>query len=175
MNDYVMQKGAGKPAANKSPGREITGRTVLFSLIAFFAVVASVNGYMMSVAIRTMPGLDTKSSYEASQTYNAEIVRAQEQEARGWRADVTLGKADDAGVTVRLTDRSGAPVQGLAMKTKLAHPADRNADVVAEATEVSPGVYAAKFAQAHGGAWDLVLEGREGSREVFRSRSRIKL
>lgn len=178
MNDYVMQtqeeRQAQKAGQTKEP-KALTGRTVLFSLVAFFVVVSTVNAIMMTLAIKTMPGADVKSAYEASQTYNAEIARAQAQETRGWSADVTLGKGEGRDVTIRLTDRSGAPVQGLSLKTRLAHPADRNSDIVAEAKEIAPGVYAANIAAAHGGAWDLVLEGREANREVYKSRSRIRL
>lgn len=173
MNDFVMQKTADAPPRRQ---REVTGRTVLFSLLAFFAVVTSVNAYMMTVAIRTMPGVDVKSAYEASQSYNGEIARAHEQQARGWKADVSLAKGEaDRDIVVKLTDMAGAPVRGLAMQARLAHPADRKADIAVQAKEIAPGVYAAKFALAHTGAWDLVIEGRDGDREVYKSRSRVKL
>lgn len=174
MNDFVMQTQEKGPAPAKEP-KGLTGRTVLFALVAFFAVVSTVNAIMMTLAIKTMPGADVKSAYEASQTYNAEIARAAEQQARGWNADVSLDRGGERGLTIRLTDRSGAPVQGLSLKTRLAHPADRNSDIVAQAREIAPGVYAANLAAAHGGAWDLVLEGREADREVYKSRSRIRL
>jgi len=173
MNDYVMQKSA---EAAERPPRELTGRMVLLCLVAFFVVVASVNAVMMSIAIRTMPGVDVKSAYEASQNYNGEIARAQEQKARGWNADVSLAKSEgDRDIVIRLTDRAGAPVQGLAIKARLAHPADRKADLDVKAEEIAPGVYAGKFALAHTGAWDLVIEGRDADREVYKSRSRVKL
>jgi nitrogen fixation protein FixH len=173
MNDYVMQKSADAP---RRPQRELTGRTVFLCLLAFFAVVTSVNAYMMSVAIRTMPGVDVKSAYEASQTYNAEIARAQAQNARGWSADVSLGaKESERDVVIRLTDKAGAPVQGLAIEARLAHPADRKADIASRAQEIAPGVYSARFALAHTGAWDLVIEGRDTGGEVYKSRSRVKL
>ncbi len=156
--------------------RELTGRTVLIWLLAFFGVVTAVNATMMTLAIRSMPGVDVKSAYEASQKYNEEIARAHEQDARGWKADVSLGKTGDGrDIVLKIRDKSGEPVRGLAMQVRLAHPADRKADRTAQLKEIAPGVYAAGIAHVHPGAWDIVFEGREDNREVFQSRSRIRL
>ena len=54
-------------------------------------------------------------------------------------------------------------------------PADRKADIASRAQEIAPGVYSARFALAHTGAWDLVIEGRDTGGEVYKSRSRVKL
>mgnify|MGYP001068389893 CR=1 FL=1 len=61
--------------AEQPPHRpfRVTGRLVLAALIGFFLVVAGVNATMMTVAIRTMPGVDAMSAYETSQHFNAEI------------------------------------------------------------------------------------------------------
>jgi len=174
MEDFINRQQE-KQAGGQHKERTLSGRTVAMCFVAFFVVVTSVNAFMMTMAIKTMPGVDVKSAYEASQTYNAEITRAHEQDARGWTADVTLGKGPSRDVLVKLTDRDGSPVQGLSMKARLAHPADRSADLVADAREIAPGVYAANIAQAQGGAWDLVLEGRAADREVYKSRSRVRL
>ena len=45
--------------------RPLTGRTVLICLIAFFAVVAIVNGIMIRAAISTFGGVETGSAYQA--------------------------------------------------------------------------------------------------------------
>ncbi len=80
------------PAAQSPPQRpfEVSGRMVLFAMVAFFAVVAGVNAVMMTVAIRTMPGVDVKSAYETSQRFNGEIARMQAQTERGWRAQARV-------------------------------------------------------------------------------------
>lgn len=155
---------------------KVTGKTVLVYLIVFFAVVASANAVMMTLALKTMPGVDVKSAYEASQNYNVEIARAREQEERGWRANVALN-ADkgERQIVINFVDKTGAPVRGLTVQARLAHPADRKADIAAEAHEIAPGIYSARFATAHGGAWDLVIEGRQSGRDIYRSRSRIRL
>ncbi len=61
--------------------REITGRHVLALFVGAFAVIVAVNLLLATMAIRTFPGLEVKSSYVASQTFDAE---RRAQEALGW-------------------------------------------------------------------------------------------
>jgi len=63
-------------------GRPLTGRSVLFCLLAFFGVIISVNIAMMTLAVETLPGTDVDSPYSAGLAYNQEITAARAQEAR---------------------------------------------------------------------------------------------
>ncbi len=171
MSDLINEP---RPAVVRD--RTLTGGKVLACLIAFFIVVASVNAVMMTIAVRTMPGVDTKSAYEASQTYNAAIARAREQDERGWRADVVIGRSGpDRSVRLELKDRNGAPVRKLDLQATLAHPADRKADLTTVMAEISPGIYQGAFAGVHEGEWNLQLLARDDEREMYRSNSRVKL
>jgi len=51
------------------PPRPITGRKVLFMMVAFFGVVIGVNLIMMRLAIQTLPGTEVDSAYSASLAY----------------------------------------------------------------------------------------------------------
>ena len=62
-----------KPSASPKP---LTGRKVLFVLLAFFGVVIGVNMIMMRLAIQTLPGTDVDSAYSASLAYENEIAAA---------------------------------------------------------------------------------------------------
>ena len=46
--------------------KPLTGRKVLFLLVAFFGVVIAVNLVMMKLAIQTLPGTEVDSAYSAS-------------------------------------------------------------------------------------------------------------
>lgn len=165
------------PAAPRT-GRpfELTGRMVLLGMIAFFLVVAGVNGIMMTVAIRTMSGVDTRSAYEASQRYNGEIARMQAQTERGWQAQASIRRVGaDAGVMLSLADRSGEPVRGLRVVASLQHPATRTEDRTAALIETAPGRYEASLAGLHGGGWTLALKAHRGEDLLFVSRSRVLL
>jgi len=152
----------------------VTGRFVLVSLILFFLVVASVNAYMMTMAIRTFPGADVKNGYETSQNYNKEIAAARQQSERGWVSEaVALRMNDQMRLTIALKDAQKAAVTGLQMESWLRHPSDKKQDVQLQLNEVAPGVYEALKGGIHAGAWNLELIGtRNGAREYL-SRSRI--
>ncbi|MFA6966491.1 FixH family protein [Bosea sp. (in: a-proteobacteria)] len=155
---------------------ELSGRIVLASMIAFFIVVAGVNATMMTMAIRTMPGVDVKSAYETSQRFNSEIARMQEQDARGWQAKADIHRTGaDALVALVLHDKQGLPVQGLAVEAKLLHPATRQHDHDATLSETAPGNYAARVPTVHSGGWTVVIEARRDGAPVFLSRSRVVL
>jgi nitrogen fixation protein FixH len=154
----------------------LSGRMVLATLVGFFLVVAGMNAVMMTVAIRTMPGVDVKSAYETSQRFNGEIARMQEQAARGWTAEARLRRSGaDAVVNLSLRDRAGAPVTGLSVAARLEHPATRREDREAVLAEPMAGTYSASFPAIHGGGWTLAIIARRGDETVFVSRSRIVL
>lgn len=163
---------------NRLPGRpfRLSGRMVLAGMVGFFMVVAGANAVMMTVAIRTMPGVDVKSAYETSQRFNGEIARMQAQVDRGWQASAQLRRSGpDAVVTFSLRDRNGAPVTGLAVDARLEHPATRREDREAVLGETAPGDYAATIPAIHGGGWTLAIEALSGTERVFVSRSRVIL
>ena len=163
------------PVPRLAPTRrpfEVTGRMVLFILLGFFAVVAGVNFTMMSIALRTMPGVDVKSSYESSQNFNRDIQRARAQAARGWQADVTFIEKAGRTVTLSMRDRNGEPVKGLDVAVRFAHPSDRKADHVAALTEIAPGQYEGEAAPR--GVWDLMIEARLADEIMFKSQSRLQ-
>ena len=62
--------------------RPLTGRRVLFYLVAFFGIVIGVNVVMMKLAIDTLPGTEVDSAYRASLAYKNEIAAAQDQNRR---------------------------------------------------------------------------------------------
>jgi nitrogen fixation protein FixH len=164
--------------AERPPSRpfHLSGRMVLACMVGFFLVVAGVNAVMMTIAIRTMPGVDVKSAYETSQRFNGEIARMQAQAERGWQASAQLRRVGaDAVVTLSLRDRAGAPVTGLAVRARLEHPAARREDHEAALGETAAGDYAATIPTVHGGGWTLAIAGARGEEQVFVSRGRIVL
>lgn len=163
---------------NRLPGRpfRLSGRMVLAGMVGFFMVVAGANAVMMTVAIRTMPGVDVKSAYETSQRFNGEIARMQAQAERGWQASAQLRRAGaDAVVTLSLRDRSGEPIKGLAVAARLEHPAARREDRESALNETAAGDYSATLPAVHGGGWTLAIEALSGTERVFVSRSRVVL
>ena len=84
--------------------KEITGRKFFLIFASFFGVIITVNIFMAYSAISTFPGLETRNSYVASQSFNEDRAA---QLALGWdvRADVT-----DNTLILSITNADGNPV-----------------------------------------------------------------
>ncbi|MEP9351695.1 FixH family protein [Xanthobacter sp. KR7-225] len=162
-------------AADGGRPREITGRMVLFALLAFFGVVVGVNVVMARFAVSTFGGVETESSYKAGLAFKGELAAAAQQEARHWAVDVGLESSGaDRIVLVRATDAAGRPLTGLVADGRLAHPTDSRRDVALDLEPLGGGRYRAE-AEAGAGQWDLVIDFSQGGARVFRSKNRVQL
>jgi nitrogen fixation protein FixH len=163
-----------KPVAVPRP---LTGRVVLISLLAFFAVVIGVNLLMAKLAIDTLPGTEVDSAYSASLAYEREIVAAHDQSERDWKVDAHVERRADgtASVQVEAHDSLGAPMSGLIFLGRFERPTDRRADQSIALAEVGGGIYRGTVAAVAPGQWDLVLEGDVAGQRMFMSKNRIVL
>lgn len=156
--------------------RELTGRKVLLYLVASFAIVFAVNGYMVKAAISTFGGVETQSSYKAGQQFEHEVETAERQAALHWHVDgkLTRDKDGEAVLDVTVRDAQGLPVTGLAALARLAHPADERLDHVVPLHRIGAGAFSGAVA-AKPGQWELMIDLDRGGNRVFRSRSRVSL
>lgn len=156
--------------------REITGRRVLFMLLAFFGVVIGVNLIMARYAVTTFSGLETESSYKAGLAFKGEERAAEQQAARQWEVDIHLGSLGGGGrsIEVRAVDKAGASLSNLVATARLEHPTDARRDVVLDLEPVGNGQYRANT-EAPSGQWDLIIDFAQSGERVFRSRNRVQL
>jgi len=157
--------------------RPLTGRKVLFMLIAFFGVVIGVNMIMMKLAIQTLPGTEVDSAYSASLAYEGEIAAAHNQNARNWKVDARVQRGPDGGATLQVEarDDSGKPMSGLKFQGRFQRPTDSRADQQVALAEVASGVYRGSAPVIAPGQWDLVLEGGAAGQRMFLSKNRLLL
>src|SRR3974390_3498183 len=103
--------------------REITGRHVLFSLLAFFGVVFAVNAVMVKAATSTFGGVETTSSYKAGLMFEQEVARAERQDDLHWQIDGKLArnKSGEAVLDIFARDAKGVPLAGITAQARLAH------------------------------------------------------
>ena len=162
--------------ASLSP-KPLTGRNVLFMLVAFFGVVIAVNMVMMKLAILTLPGTDVDSAYSASLAYENEIAAAHDQNARNWKVDAHIQRSADGGATLQVEarDDSGKPMSGLKFQGRFERPTDRRADQPVALAETGIGIYRGSASLIAPGQWDLVLEGDAAGRRMFLSKNRVLL
>jgi nitrogen fixation protein FixH len=155
--------------------REITGRTVLVTLLAFFGVVTAVNGVMIGAALSTFGGLETDSSYKAGLAFAADVAAARAQDARHWRVEASLDPAGD-GTRIEILARGAdaRPLTGLEAAAILQHPFDQSLDRTVRMQEDAPGHFSGRVALAPGAREVIIELSRDGER-LFRSRTRLVL
>lgn len=163
-----------RPYASPKP---LTGRFVLFTLLAFFGVVFAVNFLMMKLAIDTLPGTEVDSAYSASLGYAKEILAARDQSMRNWQIDAHIqrGADGDASLRVEARDKNGAPISGVKFRGRLERPTDRRADRPVALAEVGIGIYGGTALSVAAGQWDLVIEGDAAGKRMFLSKNRVLL
>ena len=157
--------------------RPLTGRKVLFMLVAFFGVVIGVNMIMMKFAILTMSGTDVDSAYRASLAYENEIAAAHDQNVRNWKVEAHIQRAVDGGamLLVEVRDDRGRPMSGLTFKGRFERPTDKRADQPVTLTETGVGIYRGSALLIAPRQWDLVLDGDAAGQRMFLSKNRVLL
>lgn len=87
--------------------KEITGRKFFFIFAGFFGVIITVNLALAFNAVKTFPGVETKSPYVRNQSFDADRAA---QLALGW--DVSARVAGDGLLHLSITEaEGGGPVE----------------------------------------------------------------
>jgi len=161
-------------AVTASP-RQLTGRTVLLCLMAFFAVVSIANAILIRAATSTFGGVETSSSYQAGLAFARETAAAHAQDELHWlvRANVRPAGGQTV-VTVDATDTGGRPLTGLQATARLAHPTNARSDKAVTLGESTSGRFAGTT-EIMAGQWDLIIELSRDGQRMFRSRNRVVL
>lgn len=162
--------------SSQSGGFRLSGRHVLWMMLGFFGVIAAVNAVMMTLAIRTMPGLGVRNSYEASQNFNAGLGMIAAQDQRGWHVEIsTTGIQSGEALRVMIRDASGLAIHGLDGEARFERPTDKRKDQAFPLREKGAGIYEADIPALETGQWDLAVELLRDHQRVFVSRRRIVL
>jgi nitrogen fixation protein FixH len=161
-----------------SPSKKpLTGRTVLFCLLAFFGVVIGVNLVMMKLAMDTLSGTEVDSAYRASLAFNSDVAAARAQESRGWQVNAHIERKADgvAVVAVEARNGNGAPLSGIGFTARLARPTDKRADRIVALAERGSGTFRGATSGVEPGQWDLVIEAEGSAGRLFLSTTRVVL
>lgn len=153
--------------------KELTGRHVLFILLAFFGVMIAVNAYFTFVAVKSFRGEDVPRSYRQGLEYNQTLAARAEQERSGWTAGVNLVK-DDANpgkIILEFKDKDNRALPGLVIHAKLRHPVDTNLDQLLSFTDAGEGRYIAN-PNPLTGHWTLEADAQQGD-FVFKVRHEL--
>lgn len=167
------------PSPTPAERREwrLTGRMVFAGFVVFFGIIIAVNALMLTLALDTMPGTTTDSSYRASQRFNRDLAAARERTARGWNVDARVERNPTgiAAMTVSVRESAGTPVEQIRVTARLMHPVHRVNDRVFDVSRSGTGLYAGTTEGVVAGAHDLVIEIDRNGEVLYRSRNRIVL
>lgn len=136
--------------------RPFTGRHMAFVMAGFFGVVIAVNVLLANLAVSTFSGTVVENSYVASQGFNRLLGAAKADRALGWH--MAIAREGSSNVRFTLSDASGRPLAGAAVRAQADHPLGARAPVVMNPREVAPGVYEAALPA---GRWHVGIEVHE--------------
>ncbi|RRH91026.1 cytochrome oxidase [Mesorhizobium tamadayense] len=157
--------------------REFTGRHMLISILAFFAVVIGVNVTMATLARKSWTGLVVENTYVASQQFNEEARKGRAQAALGWTGRLTIATGE---VRYGLFDALGKPVPLHGVKVLFRHPAYEAADKAVALAASSGGTSGdtEEFAARHtprDGVWIIEIDADAGLASPFRDVRRVMI
>lgn len=104
---------------------EFTGKHMLFSMVAFFGVIITVNMIMARFAVTTWSGLVVPNTYVASQQFNAKAEESRAIAAKGYAVEL---RSDAEGLSVVLTDNQGQPADAQSVSAALRRPVGTDDD-----------------------------------------------
>jgi nitrogen fixation protein FixH len=141
------------------PPRVLTGRMVLYCILAFFGSIIAMNVVMIRVAVSSFSGVETESSYKAGLAFKNDVAAAHAQDALHWSVEANLQREGDASrVLICARDADAHAVSGLTL----------------EFVETTSGQFMSLTPMPQG-QWDLIITLKRDTAAVFRSKSRISL
>ena len=132
--------------------------------VGCFAVIIGVNAVMVTFATSSWTGLVTRSSFEASNRYNAAIAGQRAQEARGWRHELRFEPAGerDGMLRVELRDRNGAGLAGGTVHVRARRAGTDRHDMRIALDDLGGGAYGAPVRLPVAGRWTFRVLARIG-------------
>lgn len=164
----VTGKSAPHDAVGMKRARVLQGRHVLAMFLGAFGLVMGVNAVFITYALTSWSGLSVEQPYDRGIRYNQVLRVDQAERALGWSVQ---GSYDGQRIVTRLTDRSGAPVDGATVTARLERPTNEGTDQECILTPVGNGLYEGDATVPLAGQWDLLVVATRGADHLhWRSR-----
>lgn len=142
--------------------RELTGRHVLIITLAAFGTIIAVNLLMAFMAVGTFPGLEVKSSYVASQSFDRDRAA---QQALNWTVTPAY---DGKEMVLTIRDETGYPAPVKDLQVTVGRPTHMRDDQTPEFSYTN-GAFRAPL-QLAPGVWNIHLTATAQDGTVFRQR-----
>lgn len=132
---------------------EFTGWHMFTIICMFFGTIITVNMILAFNAGSTWTGLVVKNTYVASQIFNEETEKLEQQRALGWSSDL---KYQDAQLRLKLTDNKGALISGANVSAKIGNPVHETNDHMVSFTQI--GEFYVVENNLENGLWQIDLQ-----------------
>ena len=132
---------------------EFTGWHMFTIICMFFGTIITVNMILAFNAGSTWTGLVVKNTYVASQIFNEETEKLEQQRAMGWTSDL---KYQDAQLRLQLTDSKGALITGANVSAKIGNPVHETNDHMVSFTQI--GEFYVVENNLENGLWQIDLQ-----------------
>lgn len=142
--------------------RTLTGWHILAMFVGGFSIIVAVNLLLAYSAVRTFPGLETDSSYVASQSFNADRAA---QDALGWDVRLEYG---DGQLDLWIVGPDWRAVQPEIISTTLGRATNVASDSAPDF--VWTGTHLRAPADLATGNWNLRVDLRAADGTAFRRR-----
>ncbi len=144
-----MVEGFGKVASVKQVGR--FDKWIPWYFVAFFVVLAILDGVFVYVASQTHTGVVSNNTYQEGLSYNETIKKSEAQDRLGWTADISY---NDETLKVRILDAFNAPLKGASVEAFFFRPTQDGSDFLIPLGEGTNGEYITSV-QTLPGQWDV--------------------
>lgn len=145
--------GGGPTAPRAKREFRFTGWHMLAIMIAFYAVIITVNVTLAVLASGSWTGLVVKNSYVASQGYNEHLAAARAQVERGWHSEIAVAPGR---IAISVLSSDGTPLALEAATVEIGRPATEVEDRTLDLEPAGGGIYAADANLAEG-LWALTV------------------
>jgi len=120
--------------------------------VAAFLLLFVIDGTMVYKAVSTNTGVVTDKPYEHGLAYNTYLQEQAEQNARGWKADVTY---KNGALAFTLKGADGQPLTGAQVKAHIMRPVQAGMDFDVVLAETTPGLYISESKFPKPGLWNI--------------------
>lgn len=124
--------------------------------VMFFAAIAAIDGVMVTIAVKTQPGVVTEHAYEKGLAYDQIIAAAAVQEELGWHAVLALHEGKEAQIlSFTLSDAENVALRGAQVSARITRPVQDGFDFNLALAEDGAGAYAVPVSFPLPGQWHV--------------------
>lgn len=132
--------------------RRKSDKWIPWYFVAFFVVLAIIDGIFVIIATSTHTGVITENAYKKGLNYDQVVAASKAQEALGWQGAISL---DGTLLTFSLTDKNKAAIEGAEVTAYMVRATQAGYDFSLPLEAKGNGVYSQQVVFPLKGQWDV--------------------